>query len=55
MIWLLLVLPVVIAAVDQLVIAREEGYLALRFGRAYCDYMMRVRRWLWMLSASAPS
>ena len=28
------------------VIAREERYLAARFGAAYADYRARVRRWL---------
>jgi protein-S-isoprenylcysteine O-methyltransferase Ste14 len=46
LIWALIVLPFVIAAVDQLVIAREEAYLVRKFGQPYCDYMARVRRWL---------
>jgi protein-S-isoprenylcysteine O-methyltransferase Ste14 len=46
LIWALIVLPVVLAAVDQLVIALEEGYLVRKFGQPYCDYMARVRRWL---------
>jgi protein-S-isoprenylcysteine O-methyltransferase Ste14 len=45
-IWALPLLPPVIAAVDQLVIAREEAYLVRKFGQEYRDYMMRVRRWL---------
>jgi len=44
-IWALAVLPFVIAAVDQLVIALEEAYLVRKFGQPYCDYMQRVRRW----------
>jgi protein-S-isoprenylcysteine O-methyltransferase Ste14 len=28
------------------VVAREEVYLARRFGDAYLDYKRRVRRWL---------
>jgi protein-S-isoprenylcysteine O-methyltransferase Ste14 len=44
-IWALIVLPFVIAAVDQLVVALEEGYLVRKFGQPYCDYMARVRRW----------
>jgi len=28
------------------VVAREEAYLARRFGAAYLDYKRRVRRWL---------
>jgi protein-S-isoprenylcysteine O-methyltransferase Ste14 len=34
------------ALLDRLVIAREEAYLANRFGAAYEDYRSRVRRWL---------
>jgi protein-S-isoprenylcysteine O-methyltransferase Ste14 len=45
-IWALLLLPLVIGAVDQLVIAREESYLVRKFGQPYCDYMARERRWL---------
>jgi protein-S-isoprenylcysteine O-methyltransferase Ste14 len=45
-IWALVLLPVVIAAVDQLVIALEEAYLVRKFGQAYRDYMTQVRRWL---------
>jgi protein-S-isoprenylcysteine O-methyltransferase Ste14 len=45
-VWPLIVLPLVIAAVDQLVIAIEEAYLVRRFGQPYCDYMREVRRWL---------
>ncbi|MGH3452597.1 MAG: methyltransferase family protein, partial [Haloechinothrix sp.] len=44
--WPLAVLPFVIAAVDQLVIAIEEAYLVRRFGQPYCDYMATTRRWL---------
>jgi protein-S-isoprenylcysteine O-methyltransferase Ste14 len=43
--WAVIVLPVVIVAVDQLVIAREESYLARKFGQPYCDYVARVGRW----------
>ncbi|WP_158295494.1 methyltransferase family protein [Crenalkalicoccus roseus] len=31
---------------DRLVIAREEAYLAARFGPAYEAYRRRVRRWM---------
>lgn len=31
---------------DRLVVAREEAYLATRFGAAYEAYRRRVRRWL---------
>jgi protein-S-isoprenylcysteine O-methyltransferase Ste14 len=45
-IWALAFLPVVIFAVDRLVIAREEPYLERKFGDNYRDYKRRVRRWL---------
>jgi protein-S-isoprenylcysteine O-methyltransferase Ste14 len=34
------------ALLDRLVIAREEAYLATRFGAAYEAYRARVRRWM---------
>jgi protein-S-isoprenylcysteine O-methyltransferase Ste14 len=45
-IWALAVLPVVLLAVDRLVIAKEEPYLEARFGDQYRDYKRGVRRWL---------
>lgn len=45
-IWALMALPGALAAVDRLVIAREEPYLEARFGERYRDYQRRVRRWL---------
>ena len=42
----LALLPVVLAIVRIYVIAREERYLAAKFGDAYLDYKRRVRRWL---------
>jgi protein-S-isoprenylcysteine O-methyltransferase Ste14 len=45
-IWALAVLPIVLIAVDRLVIAREEPYLEAEFGDRYRDYKRRVRRWL---------
>jgi protein-S-isoprenylcysteine O-methyltransferase Ste14 len=44
-VWPLVVLPVVVLAVDQLVVAIEEAYLVRRFGQPYCDYMKQARRW----------
>lgn len=41
-----LFLPVVIIVIQTQVIAREERYLEAKFGEAYRDYKLRVRRWL---------
>jgi protein-S-isoprenylcysteine O-methyltransferase Ste14 len=42
----LILLPVVLVAVDRLVIAREEPYLERKFGQDYVEYKGRVRRWI---------
>jgi protein-S-isoprenylcysteine O-methyltransferase Ste14 len=42
---LMLTLPLAIA-IRYGVVAREERYLERRFGDAYRDYKVRVRRWL---------
>ena len=44
--WPALLLPLVLAAVQRTVIAREERYLAAAFPAAYGSYRRRVRRWL---------
>jgi protein-S-isoprenylcysteine O-methyltransferase Ste14 len=44
--WPLVFLPLVLAALHALVIVREERHLAARFGEAYLGYRARVRRWL---------
>lgn len=44
--WPLAVLPVVLIAIDRLIIAREEPYLERLFGGEYLAYKQRVRRWL---------
>jgi protein-S-isoprenylcysteine O-methyltransferase Ste14 len=44
--WILLLLPVVIAILHLTVIRREERYLGATFGTAYDEYRRRVRRWL---------
>ena len=44
--WPLLALIPVIWVIQTQVIAREEPYLAGKFGIAYHDYCRRVRRWL---------
>ena len=46
LIWALVLLPLVLLAVDRLVIAKEEPYLERLFGEPYLDYKRRVRRWL---------
>lgn len=44
--WLLLLLPPLVAAMQGLVIGPEERYLEARFGEPYRAYRARVRRWL---------
>ena len=44
--WPLVLLPLVVIAVDRLVIRREEWYLAHAFPGEYDEYRRRVRRWL---------
>jgi protein-S-isoprenylcysteine O-methyltransferase Ste14 len=44
--WPLALLPVVLVAVDRLVIAREERYLSRAFPHDYDEYRRQVRRWL---------
>jgi protein-S-isoprenylcysteine O-methyltransferase Ste14 len=44
--WPLMLLPIVVLAVDRMVIAREERYLADAFPSEYDAYRARVRRWI---------
>ena len=44
--WPILLLPLVWILMRVLIIAREERYLAGKFGAKYVDYRRRVRRWL---------
>lgn len=44
--WALLLVAPVLVVMDRYVIAREEPYLAARFGAPYEDYLRRVRRWV---------
>jgi protein-S-isoprenylcysteine O-methyltransferase Ste14 len=44
--WPLALLPSILALVSRTVIAREERYLAARFGQAYLQYARRVPRCL---------
>jgi protein-S-isoprenylcysteine O-methyltransferase Ste14 len=42
----LVLLPLCLVVVDRFVIAREERYLAAKFGPEYDAYRRKVRRWL---------
>jgi protein-S-isoprenylcysteine O-methyltransferase Ste14 len=44
--WILLLVVPVLLVIHYGVIAREEVYLARKFGDAYCQYTAQVRRWL---------
>lgn len=44
--WPLLALPAVLLVMSRWVVNREELYLTKRFGDAYREYRLRVRRWL---------
>lgn len=44
--WVLIFIPLVLAALTAFVIRREEAYLAGAFGEEYAAYRARVRRWL---------
>ena len=44
--WAWLATPLVALALDRVIIAREERYLAARFPAEYPAYRARVRRWL---------
>jgi protein-S-isoprenylcysteine O-methyltransferase Ste14 len=44
--WAFVLLPLVMIAVDRLVIAKEERYLRGKFGETYTNYCSRVRRWI---------
>jgi protein-S-isoprenylcysteine O-methyltransferase Ste14 len=43
--WPLLLLPAVLAVVNETVVDREERYLTRLFGTAYTEYARRVPRW----------
>jgi protein-S-isoprenylcysteine O-methyltransferase Ste14 len=45
-VWPLATLAVAAVVIDRGVIAREERYLAAKFGDEYRDYRRRVRRWI---------
>jgi protein-S-isoprenylcysteine O-methyltransferase Ste14 len=44
--WVVLAAPLLLAALDRLVVRREEAHLALHFGASYRRYLGRTRRWL---------
>jgi len=44
--WILVALVLFYFVIRYGVIAREEAYLARKFGGTYSDYQSRVRRWL---------
>ena len=44
--WAFLLFPLVLVVITQLVIEREERYLASTFGGEYDAYRARVRRWM---------
>jgi protein-S-isoprenylcysteine O-methyltransferase Ste14 len=44
--WILLLVALVLVVIRYGVIAREEAYLARKFGDAYRQYTTQVRRWL---------
>ena len=44
--WPMLVLPLILAVMQRGVIHREERYLESKFGAAYREYKVRVRRWI---------
>lgn len=44
--WAWVALAAAHLVLDRMVVAREEAYLATRFGAAYAAYRGRVRRWV---------
>lgn len=44
--WNIILLPALLFLLQELVIKREEQYLARKFGDAFSQYRQQVRRWL---------
>ena len=44
--WGIIVAPLYILLMNRLVIQHEEAYLTRKFGKAYTEYTVQVRRWL---------
>jgi protein-S-isoprenylcysteine O-methyltransferase Ste14 len=45
-VWVLVLVPLVVLAVQRLAIIKEERYLEQKFGEAYRQYRAHVRRWI---------
>ena len=45
-IWALILLPLLVVAMQRVVIMKEERYLERRFGESYRQYRAHVRRWI---------
>ncbi len=45
-VWVLILTPIGIWALQRLAILPEEAYLEAKFGEAYLSYKSRVRRWI---------
>jgi protein-S-isoprenylcysteine O-methyltransferase Ste14 len=45
--WSLPLVPLLWLALDRAIVAREEAYLAGKFGAPYDAFRARTRRWLW--------
>lgn len=44
--WGIIIAPVLVILFNRLIIEREEGYLAQKFGDEYRSYKSKVRRWI---------
>lgn len=44
--WIVILIPVVVAAVQWLVVRHEEAYLERKFAGEYAHYKASVRRWI---------
>lgn len=44
--WNIILAPILVLVVQEYIIKREERYLDQRFGQAFKNYKLRVRRWI---------